>query len=65
LARDRELPPLRPGDIIGVENAGAYGYSMASNYNSRLRPGEALISPAGEDRLIRRRDRYEDLLRQL
>jgi diaminopimelate decarboxylase len=59
------LPPLRPGDIIGVENAGAYGYSMASNYNSRLRPGEALISPAGKDRLIRRRDRYEDLLRQL
>jgi diaminopimelate decarboxylase len=65
IARDRELPPLRTGDLIGVENAGAYGYSMASNYNSRLRPAEVLIDRGGKDRLIRRRDRCEDLLRQL
>jgi diaminopimelate decarboxylase len=65
LARDRELPLPEPGDIIAVENAGAYGYSMASNYNSRLRPAEALIGLDGKDRLIRRRDSYEDLLRQL
>jgi diaminopimelate decarboxylase len=65
IARDRELPLPRQGDIIGIENAGAYGYSMASNYNSRLRPAEALIAITGEDRLIRRRDRYEDILRQI
>ncbi|MDR2631388.1 MAG: diaminopimelate decarboxylase [Spirochaetaceae bacterium] len=63
LARDRELPLPRPGDIIGVENAGAYGYSMTSNYNSRLRPAEVLIDRAGGDRLIRRRDTYAELLR--
>jgi diaminopimelate decarboxylase len=65
LARDRELPLPAIGDIIGVENAGAYGYAMASNYNSRLRPAEVLIDTGGQDRLIRRRDTYEDLLRQL
>jgi diaminopimelate decarboxylase len=65
LARDRELSCPRPGDIIGIENAGAYGYSMASNYNSRLRPAEVLIGLDGGDRLIRRRDTYEDLLRQI
>jgi diaminopimelate decarboxylase len=65
LARDRELPLPQIGDIIGVENAGAYGYSMASNYNSRLRPAEALIALNGEDRLIRRRDTYDELLRQV
>ncbi|GHT97533.1 diaminopimelate decarboxylase [Spirochaetia bacterium] len=65
LARDRDLPLPEPGDLIGVENAGAYGYAMASNYNSRLRPAEVLIALDGKDRLIRRRDTYEDLLRQL
>jgi diaminopimelate decarboxylase len=65
LARDRELLLPCPGDIIAVENAGAYGFSMASNYNSRLRSAEALIGLDGKDRLIRRRDSYEDLLRQL
>jgi diaminopimelate decarboxylase len=65
LARGRDLPLPETGDIIGVENAGAYGYAMASNYNSRLRPAEALIDAAGKDRLIRRRETYDDLLRQL
>jgi diaminopimelate decarboxylase len=65
LASGRMLPLPRPGDIIAVANAGAYGYSMASTYNSRLRPAEVLIDPAGSDRLIRRRDTPEDLLHQL
>jgi diaminopimelate decarboxylase len=65
LARNRELPLPETGDIIGIENAGAYGYVMASNYNSRLRPAEVLIDTDGKDRLIRRRETYDDLLRQV
>lgn len=42
---------------------GAYGYSMASSYNARLRPAEVLLTEGGKLRLIRRRDGYEDLLR--
>jgi diaminopimelate decarboxylase len=45
-------------------DAGAYGYSMASNYNSRLRPAEVLIGLDGRPRLIRRRETPEDLLRE-
>lgn len=63
LAKDRRLPVTRHGDIIGVKNAGAYGYSMASNYNSRLRPAEVLLLENGEQKLIRRRDSLEDLMR--
>lgn len=62
LARERPMPALREGDIIGVLDAGAYGYSMASNYNQRLRPAEVLITLSGEARLIRRRETFEDLL---
>ena len=64
LAKDRLLPPVGYGDLIGVQNAGAYGYSMASNYNSRLRPAEVLLCADGSTCLIRRRDTFEDLLRQ-
>ena len=64
LAKDRLLPPVEYGDLIGVMNAGAYGYSMASNYNSRLRPAEVLLCADGSTRLIRRRDTFEDLIRQ-
>ncbi len=63
LARDRELPEAKDGDIIGIMDAGAYGYSMASNYNNRLRPAEVLIGLDGSPRLIRRRDTFEDLMR--
>ncbi len=63
LAQDRTLPIIRQGDILGVMDAGAYGYSMASNYNHRLRPAEVLIAADGTHRLIRRRDTLEDLLR--
>ncbi|GHU07258.1 diaminopimelate decarboxylase [Spirochaetia bacterium] len=64
LARDRELPLPEPGDIIGVENTGAYGYVMASAYNMRGRPAEVLIGADGAPRLIRKRETWEDLIGQ-
>jgi len=63
LAKDRNLPYINEGDIIGVMDAGAYGYSMSSNYNNRLRPAEVLIREDGSVALIRRRDTFEDLVR--
>ncbi|MDF2570302.1 MAG: lysA 2 [Sporomusa sp.] len=63
LAAERKLPEIFEEDIIGVLDAGAYGYSMASNYNNRLRPAEVLITNQGDDVLIRRRETLEDLLR--
>ncbi|MFA0962189.1 diaminopimelate decarboxylase [Roseivirga sp. BDSF3-8] len=62
LGYDRKLSELREGDIIAIKNAGAYGFSMASNYNSRFRPAEVMIHQ-GEAKLIRRRETMEDLLR--
>ncbi len=61
LAKDRELPVIKSGDLICVLDAGAYGYSMCSNYNSRLKPAEVLITNDGNDRCIRARETYEDL----
>ncbi len=58
---DRTITEIFPGDIIGIKNAGAYGFMMASNYNSRLRPPEVLIRN-GKDILIRRRETLEDTL---
>jgi diaminopimelate decarboxylase len=63
MAKDRELPQVDEGDLLGVMNAGAYGYSMASNYNNRLRPAEILIKADGSAVLIRRRDTLEDIMR--
>ncbi len=63
IAKDRKLPEAKEGDLIGVMDAGAYGYSMSSNYNNRLRPAEILIGLDGNPRLIRRRDTFEDLMR--
>ncbi|MBA2692111.1 MAG: diaminopimelate decarboxylase [Rubrobacter sp.] len=62
LARDRELPDAREGDILAVMNAGAYGFSMASNYNSRLKPAEVMVRG---DRwsVVRERENYSDLIR--
>lgn len=62
LGADRKLNEVREGDILAIKNAGAYGYSMASNYNSRLRPAEVLLYK-GQARLIRKRDTLDDLLR--
>ncbi len=60
LGRERQLPELRPGDLLAVLNVGAYGYSMASNYNAQPRPAEVLVE-AGGARLIRRRETWADL----
>ena len=62
LGRGRALGNAEPGDIIAVANAGAYGYSMASNYNCRLRPAEVLIASDGSASVIRRSDTLEGLL---
>jgi len=62
LAVGRSLPEIREGDLLGFHNAGAYGASMASNYNSRPRPAEVLLKN-GEARLIRLRETLDDLLR--
>lgn len=62
LGRDRMLPHLSRGDLVAVLTAGAYGSSMASNYNQRPRAAEVLVS-GGDARLIRRRETYEDLER--
>jgi diaminopimelate decarboxylase len=62
LARKRRLVLPRAGDLYGVMSAGAYGMSMASNYNSRRRPAEVLVDGRSW-RVIRERERYEDLWR--
>ena len=61
-AWDRRVNEVKEGDIIAFHNAGAYGITMASNYNSRFRPAEVLIHE-GKDYLIRQRETMDDLLR--
>ncbi|MDR3240059.1 MAG: diaminopimelate decarboxylase [Clostridiales bacterium] len=63
LAKNRVLPAIREGDLLGVLDAGAYGYAMSSNYNNRLRPAEILLRENSGVELIRRRDTFEDFLR--
>ena len=62
LARDRQLENVAPGDLMAVCTAGAYGFVLSSNYNSRPRPPEILVSGAGW-RVIRERETLEDLVR--
>ncbi|MFQ5881128.1 MAG: diaminopimelate decarboxylase [Candidatus Methylomirabilales bacterium] len=62
LARDRELPVVEPGELLVVMSAGAYGFTMASNYNARPRAAEVLIK-GDRHFLIRARESYEDLIR--
>jgi diaminopimelate decarboxylase len=62
LAKERYLPVVRKGDYLAVMCAGAYGFSMASNYNSRRRPAEILVD-AKKIKLIREREAYQDLIR--
>lgn len=61
-ADNRSLPQVREGDVLAICNAGAYGFEMSSNYNSRFRPAEVLFEN-DSFRLIRRRDTIDDLLR--
>jgi len=58
----RPLPAPRVGDFLVLENAGAYGFVMASNYNSKLRAAEVMIED-GDAKLIRERETFEDLVR--
>ena len=60
-ARDRKLPPIAPGDLVALLDAGAYGLAQSSNYNTRPRPAEVLIE-GSKSRLIRRRETMTDLL---
>ncbi len=62
LAHNRRLPHLPPGAHLAILGAGAYGFTMASNYNGRPRPAEVLVKGARYF-LIRRRERFEDLVR--
>jgi diaminopimelate decarboxylase len=62
LARARELERVEPGELLLVRDAGAYGFAMASNYNMRPRAAEVLVE-AGRARLVRRRETFEDLIR--
>jgi diaminopimelate decarboxylase len=61
-ALDREIPELREGDLLAIMSAGAYGFVMASNYNSRQLPAEALVH-GNKFALIRKRQTWEDLVR--
>lgn len=61
-ASDRVVSEIHPGDILCFKNAGAYCFTMSSNYNSRFRPAEVMIHE-GKHYLIRRRETMEDLLR--
>ena len=64
LGADRKLNEVREGDIIGIKNAGAYAFTMSSNYNSRLRPAEVMIIN-GQARLIRQRETMDDIFRNM
>jgi diaminopimelate decarboxylase len=60
-ARDREMPQVREGDLVAILDAGAYGMSLSSNYNSRPRAAEVLVE-GKKARLIRRRETIRDLI---
>ncbi|HJQ53177.1 MAG TPA: diaminopimelate decarboxylase [Gemmatimonadaceae bacterium] len=62
LALDRQVDDAQPGDLLAVQSTGAYGFVMASNYNSRPRPAEVLVD-GGKFAVITRRESYDDLLR--
>ena len=61
-AWDRKINEVREGDILVFRNAGAYGFEMSSNFNSRLKPAEVMVMD-GNVHLIRKRDVFEDLLK--
>ena len=60
-ARDRPLPDIEEGDILGILNAGAYGYTMASNYNKNTIPGVVFVKD-GVDRVVVKPQTYDDML---
>ncbi|MBA3889921.1 MAG: diaminopimelate decarboxylase [Gemmatimonadaceae bacterium] len=62
LALDRDVADVQPGELLAVHGAGAYGYAMAMNYNSRCRPAEVMVDGCRQA-VITRRETYEDLVR--
>lgn len=62
IAKDRDMAILQPGELLAIMSAGAYGFSLSSNYNSRPRAAEVLVSGDSYE-VIRRRETYEDLVR--
>jgi diaminopimelate decarboxylase len=62
LAKDRPIPRMFPDELMAVMSAGAYGFSMSTNYNSRRRAAEVLVRES-QMYLIRKREEYEDLIR--
>jgi len=64
LADLRTLPAMQEDDLIGVLDAGAYGFAMSSNYNNRLRPAEVFLRCDGSVALTRKRDELDDLTKQ-
>jgi diaminopimelate decarboxylase len=62
LAKNREMEPLEPGELVAVMSAGAYGFTMSSNYNSRPRVAEVMVKD-GLYSVVRARETYEDLIR--
>ncbi|MCW5830430.1 MAG: diaminopimelate decarboxylase [Deltaproteobacteria bacterium] len=61
-AHDRKFPKVAPGDLVAILDAGAYGFTMASNYNTRARPAEVMVS--GEKFItVRKRETLEDMIR--
>lgn len=62
LAQSREMEPVESGELLAIMSAGAYGFSMSSNYNSRPRAAEVLVDGSNYD-VIRSRETYEDLVR--
>ena len=62
IAKDRDVAVLKPGELLAVMSAGAYGFSLSSNYNSRPRAAEVLVN-GDKYQVIRKRETYEDLVR--
>ena len=62
LAKERVLPNLKQGDLLAVMSAGAYGFSMSSNYNSRPRVAEVMVDGSSYH-IIKNREKYEDLIK--
>ncbi len=62
LAKDRELAGLKQGELVAIKSAGAYGYAMSSNYNSRRRAAEVLVK-GNEFFVVRKRETLKDLIR--
>src|SRR5437016_912681 len=62
-ALDRPMPELHQGDLLAIMSAGAYGMTMASNYNSRVLPAEVLVR-GNKVSLVRRRQEWRDLVRE-